>query len=61
MQLLSNTFDNQAIQAITNIQPVPNDQQDVLRWLPSKNGICTTKKKLQALVPETDPTPTARL
>ena len=43
MQLLSNTFDNQAIQAITNIQHVPNDQQDILRWLPSKNGICTTK------------------
>jgi len=44
MQLLTNTFDGQAVQAITSVQPVPNDQQDILRWKPSRNGICTTKE-----------------
>ena len=44
MQLLTNTFDGQAVQAITSVQSVPNDQQDILRWKPSKNGICTTKE-----------------
>jgi len=43
MQLLSNTFDNQTVQAISSVRPVPNDQHDILRWTPSKNGLCTTK------------------
>jgi len=43
MQFLTNTFDGQAVQGITSVQPVPNDQQDILRWIPSKNGLCTTK------------------
>lgn len=33
----------QAVQAITNINPVNSDQQDILRWIPSKNGQCSTK------------------
>ena len=43
MQLLTNTFDSQAVQAITSVRPVPNDHQDILRWMPSWNGISTTK------------------
>jgi hypothetical protein len=41
--LIANVFYNQAIQAITNIQPVHSDHRDILRWTPSKNGQCTTK------------------
>jgi len=44
MQLLTNTFDGQVVQAITSVQSVPNDRQDILRWKPSRNGICTTKE-----------------
>jgi hypothetical protein len=43
MHLLSHTFDNHAINAITSINPVPNNQQDILIWFPSKNGTCSTK------------------
>lgn len=41
--LLTNTFDNAAVQAIASVRPVPSNQQDILRWTPTKNGICTTK------------------
>jgi hypothetical protein len=44
LQLLTNTFDNAAVQAITSVRPVPTNQQDILRWTPTKNGICTTKE-----------------
>lgn len=43
MHLLSHTFDNHAINAITSINPIPNNQQDILIWFPSKNGTCSTK------------------
>jgi hypothetical protein len=41
--LLTNTFDNAAVQAIASVRPVPSNQQDILSWTPTKNGICTTK------------------
>jgi hypothetical protein len=41
MDLLTNTFDAQAVQEISNLPLLPQDQQDVLRWMPAKNGICT--------------------
>lgn len=44
MQLLTNTFDNVAVQAISTVRPVPTNQEDILRWTPAKNGICTTKE-----------------
>jgi hypothetical protein len=36
---MANVFDDQALQAITNIQPVHSDQHDILRWTPSKNEV----------------------
>jgi hypothetical protein len=44
IDLLSNTFSAQANQIITTIQPIPTDQPDILRWMPAKNGIYSTKK-----------------
>jgi hypothetical protein len=41
--LLSTTFSPQAVQAIQSIQVVNSDHQDILRWTPSTNGLCTTK------------------
>ena len=43
LDLIANIFDDQAVQAITSVQTVPSDQQDILRWTPAKNGQCTTK------------------
>ena len=43
VNLIASIFDNQAVQEITNINPVNSDQQDILRWIPSKNGQCSTK------------------
>lgn len=43
VQLISNVFDNQAVQAITTVQAIPSEEQDILRWTPSKTGQCTTK------------------
>lgn len=31
------------MQTITSVQTIPNDQSDILRWKPARNGICTTK------------------
>jgi hypothetical protein len=41
--LLFTTFSPQAVQAIQSIQVVNSDHQDILRWTPSTNGLCTTK------------------
>jgi hypothetical protein len=41
--LLTNMFDNDAIQTITSTTTAPSDQQDILRWKSSRKGICTTK------------------
>ena len=43
VNLIASIFDNQAVQEITNINPINSDQQDILRWIPSKNGQCSTK------------------
>lgn len=42
--LLSNIFDDAAIQTITATQSIPSDQQDILRWKPSRTGKCSTKR-----------------
>jgi len=44
LHLLTNTFDNLAVQDIASVRPVPSDEQDILLWTPAKNGICTTKE-----------------
>jgi hypothetical protein len=36
LQLLSNTFTDQATQTIVSTQPIQNDQEDILRWIPAK-------------------------
>lgn len=43
LQLLSNTFTDQATQTIAATQPIQSDHHDILRWTPTKNGLCTTK------------------
>jgi len=45
LHLLTNTFDNEVVQAITSVRPVPSPQQDTLRWTPAKNGIRTPRRK----------------
>jgi len=44
LQLLTNIFDEQAVQQITSIHSVPSTHSDMLRWKPSRNGVCTTKE-----------------
>ena len=41
--LLMQTFDNIAVNEIYKLHPVPNNNQDILRWKPANNGTCTTK------------------
>jgi hypothetical protein len=41
--LLNNIFDTQVTNQITNLRPVPNQSRDMLRWIPAKQGNCTTK------------------
>jgi hypothetical protein len=43
VNLLNNTFDQQAVQQITNVPTVPQQWLDILRWTPAKTGQCTTK------------------
>jgi hypothetical protein len=43
VDLITNIFDDQALQAITSINLVNSDQQDILRWISSKIGQCSTK------------------
>lgn len=40
---IASIFYNQALQEITSLPVVPSDQSDILRWVPSKDGKCTTK------------------
>jgi hypothetical protein len=32
------------VQTITSTHPVSSNHQDILRWIPAKNGVCTTKE-----------------
>ncbi|KAG2627853.1 hypothetical protein PVAP13_3KG264425 [Panicum virgatum] len=41
--LLMQTFDNTAVNEITKLHSVPNNNQDILRWKLANNGSCTTK------------------
>lgn len=40
---IANISDTQAVQAITAVPMVPSEQNDVLRWVPAKDGKCSTK------------------
>lgn len=42
-QLLTNLFDVATAQTITSIQTVPSEQSDILRWIPARDGRCSTK------------------
>ena len=41
--LLTNAFDNQAVQHIINTPAVDSAENDILRWTPTKDGMGTTK------------------
>jgi len=41
--LITEVFDDDTMQEIQEILPVPTDQKDVLRWTPATNGNCSTK------------------
>ena len=43
LDLLSNIFDSQAVQVISQVQTVPSQDPDILRWTPARKGDCTTK------------------
>lgn len=61
--LLATTFDSQAVHQITATPVVPADTPDILRWIPSSKGICSTKfaySYLADLIPHQLPTNGAR-
>lgn len=47
--LISKIFDDQAADCIANIQVVPSENPDRLRWMPAKKGICTSKEAFSLL------------
>lgn len=49
MPLLSNIFHDSAVQAITSTQPIPSERRDILRWKPSRNGVCSAKEIYKVL------------
>jgi hypothetical protein len=40
---IANIFDTHAMQAIVEVPIVPSDQNGILRWIPTKDGKCSTK------------------
>lgn len=44
VDLLANIFDENAVQQIIPIHTVPINRQDIIRWKPSKTGLCSTKE-----------------
>jgi hypothetical protein len=42
-QLLSSTFTEEVVQLIEATPVVTSERDDILRWIPTKNGLCTTK------------------
>jgi hypothetical protein len=47
--LLTSTFTDQAVHTIEATPFVNSDTDDILRWEPAKNGLCTTKSVYQFL------------
>jgi hypothetical protein len=47
--LLSNIFDDSAVQVINTTQAIPSDQRDILRWTPSRIGAYSTKEIYKSL------------
>jgi hypothetical protein len=43
VDLLTNTFSNQATHSIISTHPIMSNQDDILRWIPAKDGRCSTK------------------
>jgi hypothetical protein len=46
---IANIFDTQDVQAIAEVPIVPSDQNDILRWIPAKDGKCSTKNIYRCL------------
>lgn len=40
---IATNFDTQAVQEITDVPMVPSEDNDILRWVPSRDGKCSTK------------------
>lgn len=60
---ITNIFNNEASQIITNTHIVPSDQSDIIRWKPSTKGACTSKdafRHLNALLQDQIPRNGAR-
>jgi hypothetical protein len=54
MELLSNIFDNEAVQAISSTCPVNSDQRDILRWKSSRKRQILSScqlRDLEVLIP----------
>jgi hypothetical protein len=47
--LLSTTFSQQMVQQITSTPIVQSQQNDILRWQPTTNGLCTSKSIYKTL------------
>jgi hypothetical protein len=47
--LLSTTFSQQMVKQITNTPIVQSQQNDILRWQPAPNGLCTSKSIYKTL------------
>lgn len=51
-QLLSTTFLHRATQEISATPIIQSDSEDILRWKPAKNGLCTTESIYHHLSPK---------
>lgn len=49
MQLLSNIFYEHVVEVISSTPTVASQQTDILRWVPSRTGACTTKEIYKTL------------
>lgn len=47
---IASIFYNQVVQQITSLPVVPTDDNDTLRWIPSRDGKCTTKAVYRHLI-----------
>jgi len=42
--LISNIFTDSATHIISQLQPIPSQEKDIIRWTPAPKGICTAKE-----------------
>jgi hypothetical protein len=43
VDFVANIFDDQAMHTITEVPVVHNNRNDILRWIPAKDGKCSTR------------------